>query len=251
MPAKAWKRFPCLVLLVFCTIFVSNVWSFSKQENPDILLKIIELKSGSKLRYTLAFPSEYSPVKTYPLVIALHYGGKVTPFYGFEFLISFVKPALKELDALLVAPDCPAMGWTNTTSEEAVLELILFCMETYRIDPGRVLMLGFSMGGLGTWYMVGRHPDIFSAAIPIAATADAETTPVIENVPLYVIHGEKDEVFPLDEVKKLYEKQKAGGADIQFMVVEKASHNDLARYITPLQAAVPWIRRIWKEHELN
>jgi predicted peptidase len=213
-----------------------------------MLLKIMELKSGLELRYTLALPPEYSPAKTYPLVLALHYGGKVTPFFSFEFLNALVEPALKELEAIFVAPDCPAMGWTNATSEEAVLELILLCMETYRIDPDRVLILGFSMGGLGTWYMVGRHPDIFSAAIPIAAPADAATTPLIENVPLYIIHGEKDEVFPLDEVRKLYLKQKAGGADIQFMVVEKTSHNELPRYITPLQAAIPWIKRVWEEH---
>ncbi len=239
------------VLFSFSLIFISVTRSQTKQESPDMLLKITELKSGSKLRYTLALPPEYSPVKTYPLVIALHYGGKVTPFYGFEFLTVLVEPALKELDAILVAPDCPAMGWTNSTSEEAVLELILLCMETYSIDSDRVMILGFSMGGLGTWYMVGRHPDIFSAAIPIAAPADAETTPLIENVPLYLIHGEKDEIFPLYEVKKLYLKQKAGGAEIQFMVVEKTSHYDLARYITPLKSAIPWIKRVWEERQIR
>ncbi len=234
--------------LGLCVIFISGSWRNIEQEDTAVLLKIAQLKSGLKLRYTLSLPPGYSPAKTYPLVVALHYGGKVTPFYGFEFLISLVEPALKELDAILVAPDCPAMGWTNAASEEAVLELILLCMETYSIDADRVLILGFSMGGLGAWHLASRHPDIFSAAIPIAAPADAETTPLIENVSLYVIHGEKDEVFPLDEVKKLYAKQKAGGADIQFMIVEKTSHYDLARYIAPLQAAIPWIKRTWEEY---
>ena len=240
-----------LFLLAFCLIFLSVSWSRMEQENPAMLLKTTPLKSGLDLRYTLSLPPGYSPAKIYPLVVALHYGGKVTPFYSKEFLTALVEPALKELDAILVAPDCPAKGWTNPTSEEAVLELILLCLETYRIDADRVLILGFSMGGSGTWYLAARHPDIFSAAIPIAAPADAANTPLIKDVPLYVIHGEKDDVFPLDEVKKLYLKQKTEGADIQFMIVEKATHHELSRYIPPLQAAIPWIQRVWDEHRMR
>ncbi len=231
-----------------CLFFASGVWGKTEQKDAALLLKITSLKSGLKLRYTLSLPSGYSPAKTYPLVVALHYGGKVTPFYGFEFFTALVEPALKEFDAVFIVPDCPSMGWVNPTSEEAVLELILLMMETYSIDADRVLILGFSMGGLGTWHLASRHPDIFSAAIPIAAPADTMTTPSVKDVPFYIIHGENDEVFPLDEVMRFYLEQKAEGADIQLLVVEKTNHYDLSRYIVPLKAAIPWIKRVWEEN---
>lgn len=44
------------------------------------------------LRYTLSLPRSLSPGESYPLVVALHDGGKVTPFYSKDFVISFVKP---------------------------------------------------------------------------------------------------------------------------------------------------------------
>jgi predicted peptidase len=235
-----------LYFFVFALFFVFGIVD-SEQEKPDMLLKITELKSGLKLRYTLSLPRNYSPAASYPLVVALHYGGKVTPFYSKDFMTSFVEPALLDLEAIIVAPDCPSEGWANPVSEASTLELMLLLMEEYNIDSDRTLILGYSLGGSGTWYMAARHPDLFSAAIPLSAPADTATTPVIEHVPLYVIHGAQDELFPVREVKLLCEKQKSGGAEIELKIVMGASHYQLAQFIAPLKATIPWIRKIWED----
>ena len=109
-----------IVFAVFL-LFMNNVQADAAQEDSVMLFKIAELKSGLKLRYTLSLPDSFSSGKSYPLVVALHYGGEVTPFYGKAFLTSFVEPALKGLDAIIFAPDCPLSGWTNPVSESAVL----------------------------------------------------------------------------------------------------------------------------------
>lgn len=217
------------------------------QENPTMLLKITELESGLKLRYTLSLPRQFSPTQSYPLVVALHYGGKVTSFYSQAFMTSLVEPALRDLDAIIAAPDCPAAGWTNSVSEEAVLELVLLLMKEYKIDSTRMLILGYSMGGSGAWHMASRHPDLFSAAIPISAPAETATMPVIMDIPLYVIHGELDELISSQEIKKLYQEQKTNGAEIKLIIVNGASHYQLARFVDPLKASIPWIRKIWGE----
>ena len=209
-----------LLFVFIAFLHLTNIVSAdAAQEDSVMLLKITELKSGLKLRYTLSLPSSLSPDESYPLVVALHYGGKVTPFYSKDFVMSFVEPALKDLEAIFVAPDCPAMGWTNAVSETAVLELLLLLMEEYNIDSDRIVLLGYSMGGLGTWYMAARHPDLFSAAIPISAPSDLSTTPIIKDVPLYIIHGEKDQLFPPLDVKLLYHKQKNNSAQIEMKIV--------------------------------
>ncbi len=217
------------------------------QENTPLLFKITELKNGLKLRYSLYLPRQFSPSESYPLAVALHYGGKVTPFFSKDFMTSLVAPALQDLGAIIVAPDCPAREWTNSVSEAAVLELILIVMEEYNIDPDRILILGYSMGGLGTWYMAARHPDLFSAAIPISAPGNLDSMPVLKDVPLYIIHGEQDELFSFAGVKKLYQKQEAAGAEIELKIIKGASHNQLHRFITPLKATIPWIRKVWEE----
>ena len=244
---KEWA-FPNIKFLFIVLMFFSVCLSVDgTQEDPVMLLKIIELKSGLKLRYTLSLPRSYSPAESYPLVVALHYGGKVTPFYSKDFMVSLVSPALQDLDAILVAPDCPARGWSNSVSEAAVLELILTLMGDYDIESNRILLLGYSMGGLGAWYLAARHPDLFAAAIPISALVDESTTPIIKDVPLHLIHGDQDELFPTKDVRALYHKQKTGGAEIELMIVEGASHYQIDRFIIPLRATISWIEKIWEE----
>jgi predicted peptidase len=240
MLPKLWIYF------IFFTLLFVTVPAEAAQESPAMLLKITELKNGLKLRYTLSLPRDFSPTASYPLVIALHYGGKVTPFYSKEFVTALVEPALKDLDAIIAAPDCPAAGWTNTLSESAILELMLILLEEYNIDSDRLVILGYSLGGSGTWYMAARHPDLFSAAIPISAPAESANTAIVKQVPLYIIHGEKDELFSLQEVKSLYQEQKSGGAEIKLVIVPGAGHYQLARFIDPLKAAIPWIKKIWE-----
>jgi predicted peptidase len=240
-----WMRQKIRFVFVALVLFFINVSVNPAQEKPIMLFKIKELKSGLKLRYTLSLPRDYSPNKFYPLVVALHYGGKVTPFYSKDFVTTFVGPAMENLEAIIVAPDCPAEGWTNPVSESAVLELMLLLMEEYHIDSDRTVLLGYSIGGSGTWYLAARHPDLFSAAVPISAPAEVETIPIIQHVPVYVIHGGLDELFPAKEIKRLYEKQKLGGAEIELKIVMGASHYQLARFINPLKATIPWIQKIW------
>jgi predicted peptidase len=248
LPAQMNKSMQTKLSFMFVVIFLflNPVPVDSAQEEPVMLFKITELKSGLKLRYTLSLPPSLSPGEAYPLLVALHYGGKVTPFYSKDFVESFVQPAFQDLGAIIVAPDCPADGWANTVSESAVLELILFLMEEYAIDSDRIALMGYSMGGSGTWYLAARHPDVFSAAIPVSAPADASATPIIRDVSLYMIHGEKDELFSPVDVRLMYHKQKNNGAEIEMTIVAGASHYQLARFINSLKATIPWLRKIWE-----
>ena len=59
-------------------------------------------------RYTLVIPAGYTGQEAVPLVVSLHYGGGGTPFYGRGLLESLIEPALRELGAILVAPDSAA-----------------------------------------------------------------------------------------------------------------------------------------------
>ncbi len=239
------QKLPCLFLLFFA--LVNATYANLGEDDTVVLFKIAELKSGLKLHYTLSLPRPFSMNKSYPLVVALHYGGKVTPFFAKDFMISFVEPALKDLEAILVAPDCPSEGWTNTISEAAILELIFLLMEEYNIDSNCLALLGYSLGGSGTWYMAARHPDIFPVAIPISAPADPLTTPVVKDIPLLIIHGELDDVYPLHEVKNLYKRQIKYVKETKMVVVDKAGHHDLLRFIPSLKTSIPWIKKMWEE----
>jgi pimeloyl-ACP methyl ester carboxylesterase len=53
-----------------------------------------------------------------------------------------------------------------------VFEAIAAAAARYPIDPDRISLYGFSMGGAGVWYMASHYPDRFSAVAPMGAYND-------------------------------------------------------------------------------
>jgi len=234
------KLLVVLVSLVICGI----TWTAEKSmKKAGIHEEALSLENGKTLRYTLSIPDAYSQ-QPVPLVLALHYSRTVTPYYGRGILAFLVEPALRELTPIIVAPDCPARGWDNAVSEDAVMELVNYIKENYHIDHRRVVVTGFSMGGIGTWYLAGKYPDIFSAAIPIAGATDADTTARIGNTPLYVIHSRVDRVLPIAATEKTVADLRAKGKTVKFVVLEDIDHYNTSGFTDALKGAVPWLKQV-------
>lgn len=212
---------------------------------PGIHDQIIELENGKPLRFGLALPADYSAHRPMPLIMALHYGGPVTPHYGRDFLTILPEPALRGLGAIMAAPDCPGEGWTDPVSVSAVLTLLQFIRENYIIDQHKIMVTGFSLGAIGTWHLAAEYPDIFSAAIPISGMTDEKTLAKIRDIPIYVIHSRRDEIFPIHQVETLVDILKQRGVSIQFKTVEGISHYHTAGFSRALKGAVDWVERIW------
>jgi poly(3-hydroxybutyrate) depolymerase len=100
-------------------------------------------------------------------------------------------------------------GWTDSGTEEWVLDLIDAALRTWDLDPDQVWMGGHSMGGYGTWVLGARHADRFAGLV---ASAGAPTpildrdgrvvaiqdgvVPNLRNVPLVVWQSLDDVQVP-------------------------------------------------------
>lgn len=218
-------------------------------------VKLPELKPGvhpqevpygnATLRYTISIPKDGAKKNATPLILALHYGGEVTPHYGRGMIDSLVGPALAELGAIIIAPDSLGGDWTQEKNEQAVLFLLDSAIASYNVDAGKVLLTGFSMGGIGTWYIAGRHQDRFSAAIPIAGRPPSAA--IKWEIPVYAIHSRADTVLPLEPTQQYVELAKAKGANIELVIVDGITHYQTGRFAKPLRDAVPWIKKVWKK----
>lgn len=202
------------------------------------------LQPGDR-RYTVAIPRGYTANQAVPLVLALHFGGVVTPFYGKLILTGLVEPALRELRAIIVAPDCTASDWTHPRSEADVLALLDHIQDTYAIDPKRTLITGYSKGGIGTWYLAAHHQERFAAALILAGLPQADVVDVQWKIPLYVIHSRQDEVIPLDPTETAVKQLWAKGVSVELVVLDGITHYENNRFVEPLRAAVPWIEKVW------
>jgi len=198
-------------------------------------------------RYTIATPTGYTGDKPVPLVLALHFAGHGTPFYGRIILEELVEPALRALEALIVAPDCTAETWSDPHSEADVLTLLDYLSNNYAVDAERVLITGYSMGGNGTWYMAARHADRFSAAVVVSGWPSPEVEGVDWKVPIYVIHSRQDEFVPLEATQYAVNSLAEQGAEIKLVVLDGITHFETHRFIEPLHSVVPWVEGLWQD----
>ncbi len=58
--------------------------------------------------------------------------------------------------------------------EVDVMEALAEVQRRYRIDPDRISIRGFSMGGAGCWHLASHYPDRFFAANPGAGFCETE-----------------------------------------------------------------------------
>jgi predicted peptidase len=193
--------------------------------------------------YAIAIPANYTPAKSVPLILALHFGGNPNGA-GSSLLNILVRPALEELGAIIVAPDSIGGQWSTAENERAVNLLVDGVMSSYNIDEKRIAVTGFSMGGAGTWHFADKYPDRFSAAIPVAG----RPTPSAAGwrVPVMAIHSRQDEVVPIGPAEaRIAELQKAG-VRAEMIVLTGITHYQTNRFVDGLRKAVPWLKEVWK-----
>ena len=147
--------------------------------------------------------------------------------------------------AVVVSPDAPGRRWNNETSERGVLALIEDVRATYAIDPARILVTGYSMGGRGTWYMAGRHPDLFTAAIPMAARSEPDEARNVGDMPVFIIHPREDEVVPFEPAERTAQEMEARGQNVSFLPLEGVGHFQMRP--EPLRRGGDWVRQRWSE----
>lgn len=162
--------------------------------------------------YVLHLPRDYDPTdgKKWPLVFFFHGIGE----RGDDPQVLFNK-ALPEyllrggrLDAIMVAPQCPAGShWVENPGElEKLSRFVPRMLETYPADEDRVYLTGLSMGGRCCWKLALAMPDTFAAAaIVCGRTIDYDLQEIIR-MPIWMFHGTLDEITPFFNINRVLSK---------------------------------------------
>jgi hypothetical protein len=167
--------------------------------------KIISQRGG--YTYVVVPPTDTLNVDTlrdakYPLVVSLHgkslSGNKINALtkYG---TIAAINAGLR-LPAYVVAPQCPSgKGW----NPDQIMEIVNTVTREYAIDTNRIYVLGMSMGGYGTFDLVGTYPEKFAAAIAMCGGGKQVMASNLARVPLWVIHGASDVDVPVSQSRMM------------------------------------------------
>ena len=197
------------------------------------------------LPYRIYIPFNYDPNKKYPLLLNLHGAGNRGSDNKRHLLFinrPLSNPELSVDEAIILYPHCPLENkWVHTNwyagsydleqvpeSEElkAVLEVLAQVRENYSVDPNRIYLTGYSMGGYGTWTLLMNHPDLFAAAVPMCGAGDPNKAGVIKDIPIWAIHGAKDPIVPVKGSRDMAAAlEKAGATNFRYTELPEVEHD--------------------------
>lgn len=194
----------------------------------------IDMNQIHRLKYFIYFPNDYL-TKKYPLVLFLHGAGeRGTNLKDIEIhgLPKLVKNG-KKFPFIIIAPQCPLnLWWSDPLPVDLLSKLVNDIVMKYGIHKNNVFCTGLSMGGYGTLALSIKNPKLFSAIIPICGGMDIKNFFDIlnlKNLPIWLFHGDKDEVIPLENSQSIYKVLKPVNKNIKLTVYKGVDHNSWDR----------------------
>jgi pimeloyl-ACP methyl ester carboxylesterase len=179
-------------------------------------------EANEDMPYTLFIPSTYNPNTPSPLVVDLH-GLNITPLQ--QILFDGTTDFAERYGFIVVAPMGYSVsgGWggrvgtpiptaqvrpggdgarysASELSEIDAMTLLKLVRGKYNIDNNRIYLMGHSLGGAGTYYLGGKYNDIWAALAPISGAGgivDAAAAERYKNMPMLIMHGDKDSIVPV------------------------------------------------------
>ena len=183
-----------------------------------------------------------------PLVLALHWANNGDPTTHLE-TNCYVEPGLESLDAIILSPNSGLTEWGSLDNQDKLRILMDLAMRYWPVDLNRIAVIGYSSGGNGSWFYTETQPQIFSAGIAMASGYNPfrpdMSVRVLQN-PMYVIHGDADDFFPIDTVQNWVNASRLAGSNIEFVVAPGLGHYQPCDYVPYLKEGVNWlINDIW------
>lgn len=151
-------------------------------------------------KYYLYKPDGYDQNRKYPLLVLLH--GVSRHMYGGKYVLAdAIRQKHPSFILVPIAPKSMIWGYPRWTEERSAAPLAFDALRAvqnaYSIDPDRIYISGYSMGGTGTFAMLEEHPDTFAAALVLCGAWDprrADRFP--SDVPIVLARGSEDKPEP-------------------------------------------------------
>lgn len=191
----------------------------------------ITYRNSATYDYLFHFPKGYHDFGgRRPLIIFLHGAGETGKDVNVLRKLDIYHYANGEIDPkdfpfLVVSPMTPKHGWEPRRIVRLLDELLADERFRYRIDPNRVYLTGFSMGGFGTFRTACEYPERFAAIVPLAGGGEPELAEKLKNVPTWAFHGNADKVVDYECSQKMIEAmQELNHDNVRLTTLEGAGH---------------------------
>ncbi|MEO9802780.1 MAG: hypothetical protein ABJF04_06015 [Reichenbachiella sp.] len=175
-------------------------------------------KKFKDIPYLLSTPENYTADQIYPTIIFLHGGDRSNTKHHPS---KYAKRAEIDFPFIVIAPSCTGgCSWSSVDLEG----LFKQASADVSIDPSRVYLTGYSMGGAGTWANLKKIHHLLAAAAPLApAGGNTSNLCVAKDLPIRVYHGTADYGYKNSQ-KMVKALNDCGASQVELVPLEGKGH---------------------------
>ena len=123
---------------------------------PGIRIDSLDLNGGIMWNYSISVP-EINDDEKVPLIIGLHWYGE---HEGEKYLRCLADPGFKKLNAIIFSPDAGEYYFWDENNFSLILTLIEYAKKYWPIDPDKIIVSGYSNGGIASWFFGTHYPKL-------------------------------------------------------------------------------------------
>lgn len=170
---------------------------------------------------------EYYDGEEVPLIVALHGGSG----HGRSFLWTWLRTA-RSRNMVLISPTSREGTWSlmgPDIDSENLLSMVDYAKAHWNIDARRVLLTGMSDGGTFSYVSGLQDNSPFTHLAPSSASfhpmiAELASSERLHDLPIYLMHGVLDWMFPIDMARSAAQTLSAAGARVEYREIDDLSH---------------------------
>jgi len=209
------------------------------------------ISENDTLNYRILYPENFSEEKEYPVVLVLHGAGERGNDNEAQLVHGsglFLKAEIrKEFPAIVIFPQAPKddywakvevkrdtmpfqFDFKNKEKPTKSLDLVMKLMDSLVakkfVNDKQVYVGGLSMGGMGTYEILYKKPEMFAAAFAICGGANPEiASDYQDGLNIWIFHGEKDDVVPSELSKDMARAINHHGGNAKLSLYPNDNHN--------------------------
>ncbi|CAL65351.1 prolyl oligopeptidase family serine peptidase [Christiangramia forsetii] len=244
-----------------------------KAQTKDDFKKEHFIFENDTLNYRILYPKNFSEEEEeYPVVLVLHGAGErgddneAQLVHGSDL---FLKAENREkFGSIVIFPQAPKedywakvevkrdtmpfqFDFKNKEKPTKSLNLVMKLMDSLVaeefVNEKQVYVGGLSMGGMGTYEILYKRPDMFAAAFAICGGANPEIASEYQDgLNIWIFHGEKDDVVPPELSKDMARDINHHGGNAKLSLYPNDNHNSWdSAFAEPY--LLPWLFSIQKQ----
>ena len=199
------------------------------RHRPEQVVGVVRAgnEPGERGGFSLYVPEYYDDSRPWPVLVAMH-GGSGN---GHSFLWTWLRTA-RSRGVILLSPTARGDTWSlmGPDVDSANIEAMLaYLGERWNIDRSRMLLTGMSDGGTFSYVSGLRGESPFTHLAPCSASfhpflLEAVPAERLKDLPIYLIHGALDWMFPVDIARTASTALTAAGANVTYRELDDLSH---------------------------